>query len=69
MEKSTQFSVNATKGGPYVVSGSFKLNLPNGETKECSGETALCRCGKSKNCPFCDKSHVEHNLDMSYVWF
>jgi CDGSH-type Zn-finger protein len=69
MEKSTQISVTATKDGPYVISGDFNLNLPNGEVKECSGETTLCRCGKSQNCPFCDKSHIEHIQDTCNVWF
>jgi CDGSH-type Zn-finger protein len=69
MEKSSQLSLTVNQNGPYVISGDFKLNLPNGEIKECSGETELCRCGKSKNNPFCDKSHVVHNYGTCNVWF
>ena len=69
MDNSTQFSVLATKGGPYVISGYFKLNLPTGEIKECNGKTYLCRCGSSKNKPFCDESHNNCNLDISNSWF
>jgi CDGSH-type Zn-finger protein len=69
MEKSAQISLTANQNGPYVITGDFKLNLPNGVTKECTGETSLCRCGKSKNSPFCDKSHVEHNHETCNMWF
>ncbi len=70
MENFTQISVPAAKSGPFVVTGNFKLKLPNGETKECSGETVLCRCGKSKVCPFCDKTHEAiSNPEICNTWF
>jgi len=69
MENTNQLSVKTTKGGPYVVNGYFKLDLPSGETKECSGKTSLCRCGKSQNKPFCDKSHNKCVIDTCNQWF
>jgi CDGSH-type Zn-finger protein len=65
--------IKVTKDGPYVVSGGVRLtrefivlgsdgepakwekgsSCPNRDTY------ALCRCGRSKNKPFCDGSHVE----------
>ncbi len=36
----------ATENGPYIV------------TLEDDKKVALCRCGKSKNTPFCDGTHT-----------
>ncbi|MDD5184767.1 MAG: CDGSH iron-sulfur domain-containing protein [Paludibacter sp.] len=63
MDNSTQFSVKVIKGGPYVVSGNFKLDLPSGEVKECVDKTFFCRCGHSNNKPFCDGSHAKNDFD------
>lgn len=61
--------IKILKDGPYVVTGnvplSMKVIIPKGKGYEfkdgCSlpqsEEYALCRCGKSKNPPFCDGSH------------
>ena len=62
-----------TKNGPYQVSGSLPLNKEiitpdaNGDPmKWAKGETHpmqrnydLCRCGASKNKPFCDGKHID----------
>lgn len=66
--------IKITSGGPYLVSGGVPLRearihpegqgytwdegreLPQGESY------ALCRCGMSKNKPFCDGSHMEANF-------
>ncbi|MDD3320707.1 MAG: CDGSH iron-sulfur domain-containing protein [Paludibacter sp.] len=55
--------VKVIKGGPSVVSGNFKLILASGEEKEMSDKTFLCRCGQSKNKPFCDGSHKNSDFD------
>jgi hypothetical protein len=57
-----EVNVKVLKGGPYLVSGKIKVTLPSGEEKELSGNTAFCRCGQSKNKPFCDGSH--HNVEF-----
>jgi CDGSH-type Zn-finger protein len=57
-----EVSIKVAKGGPYIVDGKIKVVLPSGEEKEMTGKTALCRCGQSKNKPFCDGSH--HNVDF-----
>lgn len=46
-----------SKDGPYHVTGQVALNDPSRNTDEVSGRYALCRCGASKNKPFCDGSH------------
>ncbi|MBP8944999.1 MAG: CDGSH iron-sulfur domain-containing protein [Paludibacteraceae bacterium] len=58
-----EISIKVMKGGPYVINGNVKLILPSGEEKELVGKTALCRCGHSKNKPFCDGSHHDIEFD------
>jgi len=49
--------VTVTDNGPYAVTGGIELmNTPFGEGASKERYT-LCRCGASKNKPFCDGSH------------
>jgi CDGSH-type Zn-finger protein len=52
-------TVKATKNGPYEVSGGAKLLDYTGKeyVEDVSDPLYLCRCGASKNKPFCDGSH------------
>ena len=43
--------------GPLVVSNLPSLVDSEGKRMEVGKKTALCRCGASKNKPFCDGSH------------
>ena len=51
--------INALKNGPYEVAGGAKLFDHQGkEYQEAQFEPIyLCRCGQSKNKPFCDGTH------------
>ena len=51
-------SVTVTKDGPLVVTGIESLTLSDGSAGEVKPKMFLCRCGLSKNKPFCDGSHV-----------
>jgi CDGSH-type Zn-finger protein len=54
--------VEVTPNGPYAVSGGVELAAaPWGEGASREHYT-LCRCGASKNKPFCDGSHWEANF-------
>lgn len=56
-EPSRQASITVTKDGPYEVVGSPQLlaePFAEGTTRE---HYTLCRCGASKNKPFCDGAH------------
>jgi CDGSH-type Zn-finger protein/uncharacterized Fe-S cluster protein YjdI len=49
-------------GGPLFLEGPFVLASRRGEEHRDLGEAALCRCGASRNKPFCDGSHTETSL-------
>lgn len=51
-------AIKIEKNGPYLVSG---IGLTGGVMAQgsCQEKYALCRCGASKNKPFCDGSHVD----------
>jgi CDGSH-type Zn-finger protein len=45
--------------GPLWVRGGIPIESSDGKQYEIRNRVTLCRCGKSKNKPFCDGSHVE----------
>ncbi|MDA3818618.1 MAG: glutamate synthase-related protein [Prolixibacteraceae bacterium] len=49
-----------TKDGSYYVKGSIQFN--DNDHPESTEHYALCRCGKSKNKPFCDGQHWYTNF-------
>jgi CDGSH-type Zn-finger protein/uncharacterized Fe-S cluster protein YjdI len=50
-------NVTPTKDGPLHVEGALEICSASGRTITRTMETWLCRCGQSKNKPFCDGSH------------
>ncbi len=44
--------------GPLSVTGEIKVESFDGYIYEKRNRVTLCRCGKSKNMPFCDASHL-----------
>jgi len=69
-----EFKIKVIKNGPYIITGnvplSEKIIVPKGKEYELKDgrelpqaeEYHLCRCGKSKNAPFCDGSHEKKNF-------
>ena len=69
--------IKVTKNGPYLVSGNVPLdkaliigdadgmptNWEFGQEYPAKENYSLCRCGSSKNMPFCDGSHIKANFD------
>jgi uncharacterized Fe-S cluster protein YjdI len=51
-------SVTTVAGGPLYVRGDVTLKLPDGTVVRHDTRLALCRCGSSKNKPYCDNSHI-----------
>ena len=50
-------SVQVTQNGPYFLRGNVEIVTADGEKAGDEVRVALCRCGQSKNKPFCDNSH------------
>lgn len=48
--------------GPLWVKGGVPIESSNGLMYEVRNRVTLCRCGKSKNKPFCDGSHIAANF-------
>jgi hypothetical protein len=44
--------------GPIWVKGGIPIESSDGEVYEIRNRVTLCRCGNSKNKPFCDAAHV-----------
>ncbi|MGC2289771.1 MAG: CDGSH iron-sulfur domain-containing protein [Thermoplasmata archaeon] len=77
MAKVTEPKIVVSVNGPYLVSGNVPVGVqtivPNtegfpwdwakGRTFETTATYALCRCGHSKNKPFCDGSHAKVRFD------
>ena len=52
-------TIKPKNNGPLLVTNCENLkNFADGKVLESSGTVALCRCGDSKNKPFCDGTHV-----------
>ena len=51
--------VKPLKNGPVMVVGNLEIIAASGRRVATGQRFALCRCGASKNKPFCDGSHGE----------
>jgi len=49
--------------GPLLCTGDIEVVAEDGYVFGKSDELALCRCGESKNRPFCDGSHKEAGFE------
>jgi len=75
----TKGKIKISENGPYIVSGNIPLSekiiIQKGHINEFKsgreftqeGEYYLCRCGKSKNAPFCDGTHEKIKFDGTEV--
>jgi hypothetical protein len=55
----SQISIQALDNGPFHVKGDTLLLDGEGKTMDTTSELYLCRCGLSKNSPYCDGSHQD----------
>jgi uncharacterized Fe-S cluster protein YjdI/CDGSH-type Zn-finger protein len=51
-------TVTPVENGPLAVRGDLVVRHEDGSLERLP-RAALCRCGQSKNKPFCDNSHIE----------
>jgi CDGSH-type Zn-finger protein len=52
-------TVKPLADGPLLVNGNLTIRAGTGRVAWQGTTVALCRCGASKNKPFCDGSHRE----------
>ncbi len=57
--KGGKLHVSRVPNGPLLLNGNFTIVAASGRRAWSGTRAALCRCGKSKNKPFCDGSHKE----------
>ncbi len=57
--KGGKLHVSRAPNGPLLLNGNFTIVAASGRRAWSGTRAALCRCGKSKNKPFCDGSHKE----------
>ena len=57
-----ELGITTSKDGPLKVTGGIKLKDDRGSKAECEEHYTLCRCGHSKNKPFCDGHHIDEDF-------
>lgn len=56
-ESGGKLEVSFAENGPVLVKGNLKIVASSGRSAWRGTKAALCRCGASKNKPFCDGEH------------
>jgi len=56
-------AVRIEKGGPLKTEGFIELRDDMDSCPESAEHYCLCRCGESKNHPFCDGAHMHNGFD------
>ena len=54
--------ITPTEDGPLLLAGNFELVTGTGHTICRALKAALCRCGGSRNKPYCDGSHLSNGF-------
>jgi CDGSH-type Zn-finger protein len=58
LDKCISATSSSGNAGPLWVKGGIPVESSDGYVYEVRNRVALCRCGKSRNKPFCDGSHI-----------
>lgn len=53
--------------GPLYAKGDVTVEDEHGKAYECRNRQTLCRCGNSRNKPFCDGTHASSHFDDGNV--
>jgi CDGSH-type Zn-finger protein/uncharacterized Fe-S cluster protein YjdI len=54
-----KLKVSPSKDGPLMIRGNLEIVSGTGHTVNLVTKCALCRCGRSRNKPYCDGTHAE----------
>lgn len=60
-----ELRIVARENGPYKLEGPFTLVSADRKVTIVASGTALCRCGLSRNKPFCDSSHKSADFNAA----
>jgi uncharacterized Fe-S cluster protein YjdI len=55
--------IEVTPNGPYLIQSECMIIHCDGKEETTTGTVALCRCGASRNKPYCDGSHEQNQFD------
>lgn len=58
-----EVEIEVITNGPLVVKGSVCVKCDAHKDEVKPEGAAFCRCGKSKNQPYCDGSHLDHPFE------
>ncbi len=58
-ERAGKLAVKPVRNGPLVFSGNVEICTGSGQTVTRVQRAVVCRCGRSRNKPFCDGTHAE----------
>ena len=59
----TEMTSDGPIQGPLWVTGNITIERADGQPVETRNRVTLCRCGQSKNKPFCDGTHRDLGID------
>jgi CDGSH-type Zn-finger protein/uncharacterized Fe-S cluster protein YjdI len=58
-QRGGKLAVKPLRNGPLVVTGNLEICTGTGHTLTRTQRAVLCRCGSSRNKPFCDGTHAQ----------
>jgi CDGSH-type Zn-finger protein/uncharacterized Fe-S cluster protein YjdI len=58
-----KLTIRSVPNGPLLLSGNFAIVAGSGRVAWQGKQAALCRCGHSRNKPFCDGSHNDAGFE------
>ncbi len=62
-EKGGVLKIGRAKNGPLILSGNLSIVASSGRVAWTGTKAVLCRCGHSKNKPFCDGTHRQAGFE------
>jgi CDGSH-type Zn-finger protein/uncharacterized Fe-S cluster protein YjdI len=62
-ESGGPLEIQKAPNGPLILSGNLEILAGSGRVAWRGAKAALCRCGASKNKPFCDGSHKDAGFE------
>lgn len=61
-KETLETKVEVLENGPLLVYGTLHVTHKDGNQEIKNKTTAFCRCGSSKNKPYCDGTHVKNDF-------